>query len=48
MNFQKITGSQFPVFNTVMMSQKQLVHGVYLNNNNNNDKKNRQHLSCGL
>lgn len=33
MNFQKITGSQFPVFNTVIMSQKQLVHGVYLNNN---------------
>lgn len=39
MNFQKITNSQFPVFNTVIMSHKQLVHGVYLNNNNNNKKK---------
>lgn len=38
MNFQKITNSQFPVFNTVIMSQKQLVHGVYLNNNNNKKK----------
>lgn len=46
MNFQKITNSQFPVFNTVIMSQKQLVHGVYLNNNKKKKTGNIYLVDC--